>query len=146
MHDEMRDRWELHDLALAYAEAIDAKDADAVVRLFTDDAQFHAYDRANGKASGSDEIHTLVGTLLSAFSATMHHVSGPRVEFLGPHNARGTVSLTAWHEFIEERPDGILWGRYLDDYVRVDGRWRIARRTLTVHGHQDFSFPWIAPA
>lgn len=145
-HSETRDRQELHDLALAYAEAIDAKNADDVVDLFTGDAVFRAYDRPQGEAHGTDEIHALVGKLLGSFSATMHHVSGPRVVFTGPCSARGVVSLVAWHAFAEERPDGILWGRYLDDYVRVDDRWRIARRTLTVQGEQDFAFPWITHA
>jgi ketosteroid isomerase-like protein len=145
-HDAMEDRWELQDLALAYAEAIDAKNTDAVVQLFTDDAVFRAYDRPKGEARGTKEIRGLLEKLLNSFSATMHHVSGPRVEFTAPDNARGVVSLNAWHAFNEERRDGILWGRYLDEYVRCDGRWRIASRTLTIHGQQDFPFPWIIPA
>jgi len=143
---ETSDRQELCDLALAYAEAIDAKNADAVVRLFSKDAVFRAYDRPQGEANGLHEIHALVGKLLSSFSATMHHVSGPRAHFSGSDSARGIVSLVAWHAFAEERPDGILWGRYLDDYARIDGHWRITRRTLTVHGQQNFAFPWITPA
>ena len=145
-HSEAHDRQELRDLALAYAEAIDAKNADEVVNLFTNDAVFRAYDRPQGEAHGVGEIHALVGKLLSSFSATMHHVSGPRAVFSGPDSARGVVSLVAWHRFTDERPDGIIWGRYLDDYVRIGDHWRIAHRTLTVHGQQDFTFPWITPA
>lgn len=144
-HNRTQDRLHLQDLALAYAEAIDAKQAIDVVALFTDDAVFRAYDRAKGEAHGHDEIQILVEKLLGAFTATMHHVTGPRVEFTGPDTATGVVSLVAWHAFAEDRPHGILWGRYLDEYVRTAHGWRFARRTLTVHGQQDFEFPWIVP-
>lgn len=143
---ETLDRLDLQDLALAYAEAIDAKRADDVAGLFTENAVFRAYDLPKGEARGRSEIYTLVVKLLSSFNATMHHVSGPRAKFTDPDNASGVVSLVAWHSFNDDRPHGILWARYLDEYVRCDGVWRIARRTLTVHGQQDFDFPWIAPA
>ncbi len=143
---ETQDRLDLQDLALAYAEAIDAKRADEVADLFTENAVFRAYDLPKGEARGRIEINALVMKLLRSLNTTMHHVSGPRAAFAGPDNASGVVSLVAWHSFYEDRPYGILWGRYLDDYERCDGVWRIARRTLTVHGQQNFNFPWIAPA
>lgn len=142
-HEQVLDRLQLQELALAYAEGIDGKDIERVAGLFTVDAVFRAYDRPKGEAHGHDEIRSLVAKLLDAFTATMHHVSGPRVEFADAGSATGIVSLHAWHAFAEDRPDGILWGRYLDEYVRTASGWRIARRTLTVQGQQDFAFPWI---
>ncbi|MGF2949900.1 nuclear transport factor 2 family protein [Microbacterium alcoholitolerans] len=143
---EVLDRARLQDLALAYAEAVDAGDVDRVAGLFTEDAVFRAYDRPRGEAHGRAEIRALMDKLLDTFTGTLHHVSGPRAEFTGDDTAVGFVSLHAWHAFVEDRPDGILWGRYADEYLRTGSGWKIARRALLVHGQQDFAFPWIAPA
>lgn len=139
-------RLELQQLTLTYAEAIDAKDFRSVADLFTEDAVFRAYDRPQGEARGREQIANLVEKLVSSFAATMHHVSGPRIEFVGSNRAAGVVPLQAWHSFAEDRPDAILWGRYLDQYFRGPDGWQFTNRTLTVHGHQDFQFPWISPA
>ncbi|MGB4135748.1 MAG: nuclear transport factor 2 family protein [Microbacterium sp.] len=141
--DRILDRLRIQDLVLAYAEAVDAQDAAAVAELFTADAVFRAYDRPKGEARGRPEVEVLIGKLVGSFRATLHHVSGPRIEFDSPTHAAGSVALHAWHSFRDDRPDGLLWGRYHDRYVRSPEGWRFAARTLVVAGNRDFDFPWI---
>ena len=142
---DVADRLALHELTLRYAAGVDGGDAPAVAELFTEDAVFHAYDRPRGTARGRAEIRALLDKLLGSFTATVHHTSAPLVEFIPPDRATGVVTLNAWHSFAEDRRDGILWGRYLDEYTRTSDRWLIARRRLVVYGQQDFEFPWITP-
>ena len=139
------DRAAIADLVLAYAEAIDRADAASVGTLFTQDAVFRAYDRPQGEARGSDEIHALVAKLVGSFRATVHHVSPTRVVFAGEDHATGVTSLIAWHAFADDRPDGVLWGRYHDRFTREGGTWRFSERVLRIAHHQDFDFPWLPP-
>lgn len=140
-----RDRAAIADLVLAYAEAIDRAEATAVGDLFTRDAVFRAYDRPQGEAHGSDEIRALVTKLVGSFRATVHHVSPTRIVFAGDGRATGSTSLIAWHGFADDRPDGVLWGRYHDRFTREGRVWRFSERVLRVSHQQDFDFPWIPP-
>lgn len=142
----LRDRLEIADVVHAYAQGVDDQRADAVAALFAEDCEFRAFDRPKGVARGRSEVAALLGRLLATFQATSHHVSATRIAFTGSDRASATTVLYAWHRFTEERPDGHLWGRYYDDLVREEGRWRFARRELRVTAHRDFEFPWIPAA
>lgn len=141
--DRLADRLEIVDLVHAYAEAVDDRRDGDVAALFTQDCVFRAFAGPKGEARGRDAVEVLVGRLLGTFRATSHHVSNTRLELIGPDGATGRTSLYAWHAFNDERPDGILWGRYVDRFQRVDGAWRIAERELRIAGEQDFPFAWI---
>ncbi|WP_267895239.1 nuclear transport factor 2 family protein [Nocardioides terrigena] len=141
----LEDRAAVADVITAYAAAIDDQRADAVADLFTEDCVFRVFEGSKGEARGRDGVSSLVARLLSTFAATSHHVSNIRVDLTGDDAARATTYLYAWHRFLEERPDGLLWARYEDELVRRGGRWLFTRRTLRVTGEQDFAFRWIGP-
>lgn len=127
----------------AYASAIDTQRFDDVAALFATDGVLRVYDRPKGEARGRAEIARLASRLIGAFAATLHEVSHTSIIFTGPDDAVATSSLRAWHRFAADRPDGILWGTYRDEFTRRDGHWAILCRTLIVARHQDFDFPWI---
>lgn len=139
----LRDRAEIADVIHAYAHGVDDQRAEAVAALFAEDCEFRAFDRPKGVARGRSEVALLLHRLLATFRATSHHVSATHIWFAGTDRASATTVLYAWHRFAEERPDGHLWGRYHDELVRENGRWRFARRELRVTAHRDFEFPWI---
>lgn len=138
-------RHEITDLVHAYAQGVDDRAVEAVAALFAEQCVFRAYDRPSGVAHGRPEVAALLGKLLATFEATSHHVSGTRVVLESEDSASATTTLYAWHRFREQRPEGHLWGRYLDRFVREGGRWRFAVRELRVTAHQDFEFPWLPP-
>lgn len=139
------DRQAIVDLVVEYAQAIDDQDPDRVCALFDEPCLFRAFDGPKGEARSHDEIAVLVTRLLATFTATSHHVSNHQIQFTGTDTAVATTYLHAWHQFVEDRPDGLLWARYHDVLVRKDGRWLFAERTLRVTGEQDFGFRWIPP-
>ncbi len=139
----LHDRLEITDVIHAYAYGVDDQRADAVADLFAEDGVFRAYDRPKGLARGRAEVAALLERLLATFRATSHHVSGTRIAFMSSDRAAATTMLYAWHRFVDERPDGHLWGRYHDELVREGARWRFARRELRVTAHRNFEFPWL---
>lgn len=141
--DRIADRLALQDLVHAYAEGVDDGRSGDVAELFTEDCTFRAFAGPKGEARGRAAVEVLVGRLLATFRATSHHVSNSRFELLDDESATGRTSLYAWHAFLDDRPDGFLWGRYVDRFRREGGRWRIAERELRIAGEQDFGFAWI---
>ncbi|KRF00980.1 hypothetical protein ASG88_11315 [Nocardioides sp. Soil777] len=138
-----RDRYAINDLITAYAQAIDDKRAEDVSALFAPECVFRVFKGDKGEARGRAGVSVLVERVLSTFTATSHHVSNVRIDLTGPDSARATTYLHAWHRFVEDRPDGLLWARYEDELVRHEDRWLFAQRTLRVTGEQDFAFLWI---
>lgn len=140
---QLVDREQLRDLVTAYCRHIDRGEPAAVAALFTVDGRFASSTGRNGIACGRQQIAARVETLLSTFEATSHHVSNVTFLSLDREGAELETYLFAWHRFPGDRPDGYLWGHYLDRAVRTADGWRLAERTLTVVGEHDFPFGWI---
>lgn len=120
---------ELRRLAVAYCVAADTADADAWDALWTDDAVWQVSpDQA---FTGRDEIAAAARRQWAALPR-MQHASANHVLDLDddhPDDATGRADVVV----MVTRGDG-LWvvggGTYADAYRRVDGGWRIARRTV----------------
>lgn len=137
------DREELRDLVHAYCHHVDTRDAAAAAGLFTEDAVFVTSTGRNGTSVGRAAIARRLERLLATFTATSHHVSNTRMEFLDADSVRMESYLYAWHRFPSDRPDGFLWARYVDRAVRTPAGWRLRERTLRVVGEVDFPFGWV---
>ena len=65
---------------------------------------------------------------------TVHHGHMPEIELTGPDTARGTWAMFDYVEWPRpesgERVGLTGYGHYLEEYVREDGEWRIARTHL----------------
>jgi uncharacterized protein (TIGR02246 family) len=140
---ELADRELIRDVIHAYCRHVDRQEASSVAELFTDDATFVTTAGRHGTAVGRAAIQDRMTLLLSTFEATSHHVSNTAIRFADPDLADAETYLFAWHRFPGERPDGYLWARYIDRFVRDGDSWRIAERTLKVVGERDFPFAWV---
>ncbi len=140
---ELSDRERIRSVVYAYCHHVDRGEAAEVAALFTDDAVFVTSTGRNGTATGRNEIAARITRLLSTFESTSHHVSNISIRFTGYDIAEVETYLYAWHRFPGERPDGYLWGRYVDTFARPAGSWLIQSRTLQVVGEQDFPFGWV---
>jgi hypothetical protein len=130
---ELIAREEIRDLVAAYAHLADTGRFDELARLFTEDGVLHGGDAP--EARGRDSIlRFLAGTGQDLRDVTpvaliRHHVSNLRIEVVGPDAARGA----AYFLVVTDRgPDH--WGRYRDEYARVDGRWRFRHRRARLDG------------
>lgn len=131
----------LDDLVHRYALLVDQRAFTAVGALFTADAELVLPDPPGDldprlTVSGRDAIVEALGRL-TGFAATFHAVVG-RIADADPDRpdrATGRVACEAHH--VSVGADGeardLTWYLHYDDaYARVDDRWLIARRALTV--------------
>ncbi|HVV29374.1 MAG TPA: nuclear transport factor 2 family protein [Mycobacteriales bacterium] len=118
-------------IVLAYARCADERRGADLVALFTDDG---VVDLGEKQLTGKAELAAFYGgnkpvTDRTAPQRTKHFITNVVAESTGSD----TASAQCYFQMFQ--PTGLaVWGRYLDDLVRTDGGWRIARRTVVVDG------------
>lgn len=129
--DTLTDERALLGLANRYAQAVDRRDADALVALFTGDG---GLDRPGASWRGQEQLRGIVARLNTLYGSTFHTVRNQTVA-IDSDNAEGETYCVAMHmmpltDGIQRRMDmGI---RYQDRFVRQNGSWLFARRELIV--------------
>lgn len=112
----------------AYCRLLDTKDWEGWGQLFTDDVEFDLRETGGDVLRGRDAVLTSVRGSIET-TKTAHQVHFPEIAIDGD-------SATA----IWPMQDRLHWedgrtltgyGHYHDEYVKQDGRWRIARQRLT---------------
>ena len=82
---------------------------------------------------GRDAIVASVSGALEG-TRTVHHGHMPEIEITGPDTATGTWAMADYVEWPSgaagERVGIQGYGHYVEEYVRHDGEWRIARSRL----------------
>lgn len=122
-------RAELRDLTIRYCAACDDRDVDLVVSLFAPDGTFR-HDDGKVHATGRDAIRAYYTKTLENMGPSIHIPYTQLVDF--DADDRDVAS-----GIVQSRAEMALGGqavwaamRYHDDYRRVDGQWRFARRVL----------------
>jgi hypothetical protein len=148
---QLSDLQDITDVLHGYCRAIDDNRPDDVAAFFTEDCVLDY---------GGDYTHLVGRPLARRFFAggtdrlyrrSAHHVSNIEVAFVDDDAANSCAYVNAWHEFnvdqfdpavfTEGMPNAWIYGRYLDEFVRVDDVWRIARRTFRAMGHEKWQSP-----
>lgn len=131
------------DLAGRYALAVDERDRVALASLFTLDAEFvqpPAVTRSteNAVTVGAGAIVAVVLDGTAHLHAT-HHAVHQQVLDVEGDSATGTVYCLAHHLYRgrDGMRDNAFAIRYRDEYKRVKGSWKIARRELVVDYIED---------
>ena len=132
------DRADLHALSVRYASAVDRRDVELFLSVFTPDAALLIFDPSDsgqptGERRGREQL-AKVPELIKRYSSTYHLVGNATYEVRGDE-ARGEVYCMAHH--LTRRDDGdsdyVMFIRYVDAYIRVaDRAWLIAERRLLV--------------
>ncbi|NUU20962.1 MAG: nuclear transport factor 2 family protein [Streptomycetaceae bacterium] len=147
--DAMRtllDKQAIHEVVLRYCRGVDRMDLDLVRDCYHPDAT----DDHGSFSGGVDEFVGWIGRLLPRYTMTMHVVANHLVEFAGPDLARAETYGVAYHRSASPDPRGNLSTgfRYIDDFARRGGAWRIARRVATTEWVRvdDHAGQWPIPA
>ncbi|OBH90232.1 nuclear transport factor 2 family protein [Mycobacterium sp. E2989] len=131
---------ELEALSRRYAAAVDRRDRDALLAVFTPDASMlvERPGREPGTLTGHDEIQRVIG-IVARWARTAHLIAQGLYVIEGG-SAVGEIYCTANHFRVDEQ-DGrnhVMHIRYLDEYViDAEGRWRIAHRRVVVDATED---------
>ena len=153
----MTDQDALRALSAGYAAAVDALDGDGFAALFTGDGELWVPDRPAGTEptvcrSGHGAL-ARIPSGLARYHAT-HHRVGPAVYTVDGDSASGEVAGVAHHLTAAGPPgaadggpgtDTVWFLVYRDDYRRVGGRWRIARRALHLRWVEERSVEHVGP-
>lgn len=119
-------------LKARYFRTLDHKDWDGFGDVFARDAVLEVPEAAL-VANGREAIVAAVSGPLTG-ARTVHHGHMPEIELTGPDTATGTWAMADYVEWAPaengQRVGLQGYGHYLEDYVREDGAWRIARLHL----------------
>ncbi len=128
----MDDRAALTRLAAEYAAAVDARDAERLVGLFTDDAVLTVPGPEPWVLRGRDAIAEIADAL-RGYDRTLHFVGLP-VHRVDGDTATGQVPCTAHHLSVRDGAgvDQVWFIRYHDTYSRDATGWRIVERHITL--------------
>jgi len=127
---EISDRFEIQDLLVRYADAIDRKDFDQLDSVFAPDAVID-YTAFGGIAGSYAKIKGWLAEVLAPFPGYQHLVANPSIRLAGDHAKGRVMCLNPIVIPGTEDPPRVgfhgLW--YIDDYLRTTEGWRIARRS-----------------
>jgi len=122
-------RAEITELLNRYAILIDDHDFAALSELFAEDAEFGTPGHTS---NGREAIHAMYVDRGDLYPISLHVVHGLVLEFDDDEHAHATV--LAFSEQANTEHTAITQFRYLDSYVKVDGRWLFAsRKVLTLY-------------
>ena len=134
---EQADRLAIRELIDAYAHCADRRDADGQKALFTVDTNFTVHMEGQGseptQVLTGREALTPVFDDLNRYEATMHF-NGQSTVTLDHEWGSGESYCIAHHLYSEdgERKLMVAYLRYDDRFIKVDGAWRFAARSLYV--------------
>ncbi len=128
----LEDEREIRDLIITYAQRLDARDHKGYAQLF---AQEGRWSGRMGDATGPEAIEEM---LVEGFGPTpenfvntqnFHLMSNIVIEVDGDR-AKAESRLVYFVRTAEAKPTAMLAGRYYDELVREDGRWRFSYRRV----------------
>jgi SnoaL-like domain len=123
--DRLESLAEIGQLVARYALAVDTRDLDALVGLFS------PHVRIGRDKEGQEALKEWFGPVLSMMRVSVHFVGNHVIDFEDADHASGIVYC---HDELE-RPATQTWDvgqlQYWDDYVRLDGQWFFDRRRFS---------------
>jgi uncharacterized protein (TIGR02246 family) len=118
-------------LAHRYAQAVDRRNADALVSLFTEDG---IIERPGSLWQGHEKLRGIIARLNTLYGSTFHTVRNQTTVIDGA-TAQGETYSVAMHilnSADKKRTRMDMGIRYQDSFVRQDGVWLFAKRELIV--------------
>ncbi|MCZ1072680.1 nuclear transport factor 2 family protein [Rhodococcus sp. A5(2022)] len=115
----------IRSLDARYCRHLDDGDWDALMDLFTDDGEFDGLSRPRGKAEMREFFAGLAAGGLTTF---WHFITNMEIDL-----DRATVRSFLWQPCVTDGAPAIAAGRYTDEVVKVDGRWRYRVKQVRFH-------------
>ena len=127
----MEDESQIRRMLIEYGAFLDAKDYHAYAALFAPNG---VWQGGFGTFTGPVAIEAMLTANLGApepgfvNKANFHMLTNPLITIDGDR-AYVESKYLFWTASPDNRPTPLLAGRYVDEFVRVGGQWKIARRT-----------------
>jgi hypothetical protein len=136
--EEPADRLAIRELVEAYAHCADRRDAKGQMSLFSEDTHFVVYMNAKDPTPSQElrsrEDLAPVLAELNKYDATTHFVGQSTIFMLTADRATGEAYCLAHHVTVDSQKRRLMLASllYLDTFVKMDGEWLFAERTLYV--------------
>ncbi len=125
---QLADRQALTDLVALYCRAVDRRDFELLERLYHPDA---THDHGGLFRGSRGEFLAFLQRAMT--QVVTHHFVGNALFVIDGDRAEGEVYTINYHVIGDsERRDYVAGGRYLDHYVRHDGRWVFMSRQRVI--------------
>src|SRR6187399_2798794 len=127
----MEDESAIRRMLIEYGAFLDAKDYRSYAALFAPDGVWQGgFGTFTGPAAIEAMLTANLGAAEARFvnKANFHMLTNPLITLDGDR-AHVESKYLFWTRSPDDRPTPLLAGRYVDEFVREDGRWKIARRT-----------------
>jgi 3-phenylpropionate/cinnamic acid dioxygenase small subunit len=116
----------IRQLTARYCQSADTKNTAAWVECFADDAACSF--GGLGEANGHRELREFFGKVCGLWSFMWHTVANHRIDVHSDGTARG-VCYFDFRSAYDTQP-WLGGGEYIDEYRKVKGAWKIARRSV----------------
>lgn len=123
---KLEDRSEIQDLVARYFLATDDDDYRTLAQCFTTDVRFSASGFAG--SSGRDTVLAFLKQARAGMDQTVHTIDYAHVKLINEETATGIV--TAHLELGLGGTTYFAAVRYIDEYARDEGSWKIASREM----------------
>jgi len=131
---QLQDEKAIREVVIRYGEYLDARDYAAYASLFASDGIWTGgFGSATGPAAIQEMLEKNLGKPEQGFinKANFHLMTTVVVDVDGD-TAKARSRYTFFTASPEKRPTVVLAGRYVDEFVRENGTWKIKKRTT--HG------------
>lgn len=127
----LQDHLDIVGLHHRYAWSLDHRDWLGLADCFVEDAVVD-YGALGGELEGATVVAEFCRSVLEGLDASQHLIGNTMVELDGDE-AAATCYFQAQHVFVSDNGANtyLVAGTYTDHLRRVEGGWRIVRRTLT---------------
>lgn len=130
--DELESRSALRDLVSDYCIGFDSHDWDRFIGIWHEDAVWEI-GPPFGSFTGHKGIQDAVDNILYPVWRETHHLTtNLRIEFDGPDKATGSCDVDCMGANKEDVVQ-MVGATYNDDFERRNGKWKIAKRRVTLH-------------
>lgn len=128
------DKMALKELVDTFSNLADIKDTKTQAQLFVEDAKLESFNGDfHSVQNGREEIETACASFLALFD-TVYHLNGQQVVDINETGDAATGAAYCHVVLIGENEEGkrvqtTQGVRYNDEYIKIDGEWKIANRT-----------------
>ena len=115
-----------------YCTILDRMELDCLDEVFTEDCRVSYGEGEPYIVQGRSRLRSSLRRMWR-FQATSHHTSNINVRAIDGDNAEVESYVIAWQS-PNEGEDAVIYGRYVDKFVRTAAGWRICERVMSIQG------------